>query len=137
RGEEAVRRRVVGPQVVNGTLLRGERLRVRAARVEAEQRRTQPVEFEVGLEALDARELTLAEAVVEAGAEVEDLVDLVEVERVVQNHLVRRVLGEDGAPEGELRLQRRGTREEARLTDVGGGLGLRGASAGGRGQGDE
>src|SRR5439155_18641903 len=135
-GEEAIRRRVVGPEVVDRTLLRGERLRVRAEGVEAEQRRTQPVQLEVGLEALEARELALAEAVVQAGAEVEDLVDLVEAERVVQNHLVRRVLSEDGAPEADLRLQLRGAWEEASVTRVGGGLGFGGARTGG-GQGGE
>ena len=134
-GQEAIGRRVVGPQVVDRTLLCGERLRLRPRGVEAEQQRTQAVELDVGLEALEARELALTEAVVEAGAEVEDLVDLVEMDRVVQNHLVRRVLGEDGAPEADLRLELRGAREEVRLTYVHGGLVLRGADAGGRSQG--
>src|SRR5947207_1018560 len=129
--------RVVGPQVVDRTLLCGERLRLRPRGVEAEQQRTQAVELDVGLEALEARELALAEAVIEAGAEVEDLVDLVEMDRVVQNHLVRRVLGEDGAPEADLRLELRGAREEVRLTYVHGGLVLRGADAGDRRQGGE
>src|SRR5437667_77261 len=116
RGAAASGRRVVCPRVVAPTLRCGERLRLRPRGVEAEQQRTQAVELDVGLEALEARELALAEAVVEAGAEVEDLVDLVEMDRVVQNHLVRRVLGEDGAPEADLRLELRGAREEVRLT---------------------
>src|SRR5213596_275881 len=37
----------------------------------------------------------------------------------------------------DLEPQIRGAREEARLTYIGGGLGLRGADAGGRGQGGE
>src|SRR5207253_1904944 len=115
----------------------GDGLRPRAEDGEAEQRGPQPVELDVGLDALEARELAVAEAVIEAGPEVEDLVDLGEVDRVVQNHLVRGVLGEDGAPEVDLRLQPRGAREEPRLACVGGGLGLRGADAAGRGQGGE
>ena len=135
-GQETIGHGVVGPQVIDRALLRGERLRVRAEGVEAEQRRPQPVELDVGLDALEARELAVAEAVIEAGAEVEDLVDLVEVDRVVQNHLVRGVLGEDGAPEADLRLQLRGAWEEASVTRVGGGLGFGGARTGG-GQGGE
>ena len=86
---------------------------MRTERVQAEQRRAQPLELEVGLDALEGGELAVAHAVLDVRREVEDLVDLVEVDGVVQNDLVLRVAREDRAPERDLRLEVGGTRERA------------------------
>jgi hypothetical protein len=85
--------------------------------METEERLAHALELEIGHLALQALELDRVHAG-RLAAEVEDLVDLVEVDGVVQNHLVGGVLGEDGAPEADLRLERRGARE---LLRIGGG----------------
>ena len=90
-----------------------------AVRARARARRrsvgAQALELEVGLDALrGARARPSLMPSSTSRAEVEHLVDLVEVERVVQNDLVRRVLGEDGAPEADLGLELRGARERLR-----------------------
>jgi hypothetical protein len=82
--------------------------------VQAEERPADPLHLEVGHLALQTLELDRVHPR-RLAAEVEDLVDLVEVEGVVQNHLMGGVLREDGLPETNLRLDRRGTREELRV----------------------
>ena len=129
RGEqEAVGSGVVCVEVVDAPLLGRERVGIRPERVQAEQRRADAVELEVGLDALERSELTVVHPVLDVDAEVQDLVDLVEVDGVVQKHLVLRVLGEDRAPERDRRLELRRTREEGRDV-VGGGGRLRGVGA--------
>ena len=85
---------------------------MRAQGVQAQQGRSHPLELEVGVETHQALELPLAHPLVEVVAEVEHLVDLVDMNRVVQNNLVPGVVREDGAPEADLRGHLRRLGEE-------------------------
>src|SRR6185503_20156581 len=90
--EEAIRRPVVGPERVHGGLFRVEPLGIAPELVEMQERLAESLELEVRHLALQSLELDRIHAG-RLAAEIEDLVDLVEVEGVVQNHLVGGVLG--------------------------------------------
>ena len=106
-GEEAVAGRIIREEVDDPL-----RLGMRAQGVQAQQGRSHPLELEVGVETHQALELPLAHPLVEVVAEVEHLVDLVDMNRVVQNNLVPGVVREDGAPEADLRGHLRRLGEE-------------------------